>query len=196
MTSNVQSAQYELAVFIVRSLARGLAAVGREEVRGKYRAGDVLIFVSGMADIEEITQRLERLNETSTAVRYEVIPIHSLIPEAEQQRAFARGKGVGVGEGEGGEEEEEEEEEEEDTRPAVRVIISTNSGESSLTFGGCDHVIDLGTHKELRLNDRTRRQVGVETPTRWCCVASLAISPLPISSDLTFPARRTFLELS
>ena len=161
VTSNVQSAQYELAVFIVRSLARGLAAVGREEVRGKYRAGDVLIFVSGMADIEEITQRLERLNETSTAVRYEVIPIHSLIPEAEQQRAFARGKGVGVGEGEG-EEGEEDEEEEEDTRPAVRVIISTNSGESSLTFGGCDHVIDLGTHKELRLNDRTRRQVRVE----------------------------------
>ena len=124
-----------------------------------------------MADIEEITQRLERLNETSTEVRYDAIPIHSLIPESEQQRAFGRGKrGGGGGGAEGGEVEEEgegeEEEEEDDDRPSVRVIISTNSGESSLTFGGCDHVIDLGTHKELRLNDRTRRQVRVGW---WCC---------------------------
>ena len=41
----------------------------------------------------------------------------------------------------------------------VRVILATNAAESGVTIPDCDHVIDLGTAKELAYNAATHRSV-------------------------------------
>lgn len=101
----------------------------------KYLASDkssVLIFVSGMADIVELTEKFEKYEKMKTKqLRYRVTPIHSDIPFEEQLLAF---------------------------QPSLpgeaKIIIATNAAESSLTLTDCDHVICLGTHKMLSYNDK------------------------------------------
>ena len=42
---------------------------------------------------------------------------------------------------------------------SVRVILATNAAESGVTIPDCDHVIDLGTAKELTYNAATHRSM-------------------------------------
>ena len=89
----------------------------------------VLIFVSGMADINDLTEKFEKMK--TKGFRLKVSAIHSGIPFEEQLMAF---QPAGPGE--------------------AKVIIATNAAESSLTLPDCDFVVCLGTHKMLSYNDR------------------------------------------
>ena len=81
----------------------------------------VLIFVAGMNDIIELTE----IFESSSSFR--IVAIHSEISEEDQDAAF------------------------DCTSPnEIKIIIATNSAESSVTLPDVDTVIDLGMHKMVK----------------------------------------------
>jgi HrpA-like RNA helicase len=100
--------QYNLAAAIVRKhVAKGTG---------------VLIFVSGIADIIDLSERFTG-NDT-----YSVVCIHSDIPFEEQELAF------------------------QPIKPnEIRIVIATNAAESSITLP-VDVVICLGTNKMTKYN--------------------------------------------
>lgn len=88
----------------------------------------VLVFVSGIADITEISDYFADDN------KYVVVAIHSDIPFEEQELAF---QPVASNQ--------------------IKVVIATNAAESSITLPDVDVVICLGTHKAVRYDTATRR---------------------------------------
>lgn len=86
----------------------------------------VLVFVSGMSDINELSDMFE--NES----KYVVIPIHSDIPFEEQEVAFNPVE-----------------------ENQIKVVLATNAAESSITLPDVDVVICLGTHKAVRYDAAT-----------------------------------------
>jgi HrpA-like RNA helicase len=112
--------QYNLAVSLIRSV-------------GQVGSG-ILVFVSGIADITELTERFEGMS------RYKLYAIHSDLPFEEQEAAF---NPAGPDE--------------------VKVVIATNAAESSITLPDVDCVICLGTHKALRYHATTHRVQLVNT---------------------------------
>jgi HrpA-like RNA helicase len=111
---NLSTDQYEIVLWLVRS-------------QGKLGTG-VLVFVSGIRDIEKLYEKFEGLT------RFKLYAIHSDIPFEEQEEAF-----LPCGPDE------------------VKVVIATNAAESSITLPDVDIVICLGTHKALRYNPSTHR---------------------------------------
>ena len=78
----------------------------------------VLIFVSGINDITEMMSLFDNNDD------YILVPIHSEVPYDEQKVAMTV------------------------TPPdKIKIIVATNSAESSITVPDCDTVICLGTHK-------------------------------------------------
>ncbi|KAL3795161.1 hypothetical protein HJC23_007389 [Cyclotella cryptica] len=104
----------------------------------------ILIFVPGMADIEEICELIERVERRN--VSFTCLPIHSEIPFEEQMAAFIPPQ-----------------------KGEIKVIIATNAAESSLTLPDCDHVICLGLCKQIMYNTASHRQMLVPT---WISRAS------------------------
>eukprot|EP00978_Attheya_sp_CCMP212_P005350 scaffold11962_cov59-Attheya_sp.AAC.4 len=94
----------------------------------------VLIFVPGMNDIIAITELIEKLDVPN--VMYMCFPIHSDIPFEEQMAAF---QPPGPGE--------------------VKVVIATNSAESSITLPDVDHVVCMGLCKQIIYNPSSHRQM-------------------------------------
>lgn len=121
------SPQHELAVGVA-------LAVGST-------ASSVLIFVPGMADIVELTEKFDFVNSrhrgldgSPNGLTYCTVPIHSDIPFEDQLTVFEPAK---PGE--------------------VKVVIATNAAESSVTIPDCDHVVCLGTAKQIEYNAATHR---------------------------------------
>merc|ERR1719498_203764 len=77
--------------------------------------------------------------------RYVCCPIHSDIPFEDQLTAF------------------------QPVRDAVKVVLATNAAESSITLPDVDHVICLGTHKQVRYNERHHQTQLINT---WISKAS------------------------
>ncbi|KAH8071535.1 hypothetical protein JL720_11420 [Aureococcus anophagefferens] len=110
-----------------------------EIVRAVGTAGSsVLVFVAGMADILELTEKVDALNVTGRArgLTYVTTPIHSDVPFEDQLAVFS---GAGAG--------------------TVRVILATNAAESGVTIPDCDHVIDLGLAKQIVYNAASHRSL-------------------------------------
>ena len=118
--------QHETCLHLVRSLARD------------PRKSCVLVFVAGMADIVDLTEKFESANlgGFSGPRRFDLVPVHSEIAHEEQLKAF-----------------------DEAQEGCFKVVLATNSAESSVTLADCDDVIDLGTHKALRYDAASHRAV-------------------------------------
>ena len=90
----------------------------------------VLIFVAGMADIIALAELF------SGVAHNRVIVIHSDIPHEEQETAF------------------------DPTLPQeVKIILATNSAESSVTLPDVDMVICLGTHKMIKYDSQSHQEL-------------------------------------
>ena len=113
-------AQYDLTVWLIRNIGR----------LGKA----ILIFVSGMHDIEKLYDKL------GGVARLKLYCIHSDIAFEEQEEALAP---AGPDE--------------------VKIVIATNAAESSITLPDVDDVICLGTHKALRYDPTSHRVSLVNT---------------------------------
>ncbi len=94
----------------------------------------ILIFVDGINAIYTIVNMFDQLKTRAANKEYLVIPIHSHIPHEEQMTAFDINKNV------------------------IKIVVATNSAESSITLPDCDNVICLGTEKRIEYN-ATKHQV-------------------------------------
>jgi HrpA-like RNA helicase len=89
----------------------------------------VLVFVSGIADIDHFVAYFEGYSR-----RYRLVCIHSQIPLEQQEEAFSA------------------------TSPdEIKVIVATNSAESSITLSDVDLVICLGRENVLSYNQELHR---------------------------------------
>lgn len=120
ISATIAKEQYILAVALIKAIA----------VNGT----GILVFVSGIADITELMEKLE------ITKKFRLHAIHSDIPFDEQEEAFAP---CGPNE--------------------VKIVLATNAAESSITLPDVDSVICLGTHKALRYHAGSHRVQLVNT---------------------------------
>ncbi len=93
--------------------------------------GDVLVFLSGEREIRELAQLLRRAQLSDL----EVLPLYARLSAAEQSRVFQTRR-----------------------RRGIRVVLSTNVAETSLTVPGIRYVIDPGFARVSRYSYRTKMQ--------------------------------------
>ncbi|HBS27359.1 MAG TPA: ATP-dependent RNA helicase HrpA, partial [Gammaproteobacteria bacterium] len=90
--------------------------------------GDILVFLPGEREIHEAFRSLRHRRE-----RMDILPLYARLPSKEQQQIFRRGG-------------------------KLRVILSTNVAETSLTIPGIRYVIDTGIARISRYSWRTKVQ--------------------------------------
>jgi HrpA-like RNA helicase len=131
VTVEIVTAMVEMVPWVVRLATTTAAANGLLPGGGGAQGGGaVLVFVPGMAEIEEIADSLQGVPH------YSFIPIHSQLPFEDQLEAFAPSP-PGI----------------------IKVVVATNAAESSLTLPDVDAVIDLGLHKLLSYSTEMRSAV-------------------------------------
>ncbi len=91
--------------------------------------GDILVFLPGERDIRDAADALGDLQLSNT----EIVPLYARLSAAEQHRIFASHRGR-------------------------RIVLATNIAETSLTVPGIRFVIDPGTARISRYNQRTKVQ--------------------------------------
>lgn len=111
------------------------------EIHLDHPEGDILVFLTGQAEIESICNRLFKAAED---IDYEydvqcknvcgllILPLYGAMPTDQQQRVFAPAED-GI----------------------RRVIVATNIAATSLTIDGVVYVVDCGYVKQLAYNPRT-----------------------------------------
>lgn len=126
--------QYEIVEYIVKNLA----TVGT----------GVLVFVSGMQDINELYGLLEDClsMRSRKSKKFRVFAIHADISLEDQQEAFFPV-----------------------CSDEIKVILATNAAESSITIPDVDIVIDMGIHKAMFFDEAHHRSYVRST---WISKAS------------------------
>ncbi|MBL3698397.1 ATP-dependent RNA helicase HrpA [Leucobacter luti] len=105
----------------------------------KEAPGDVLVFLSGEAEIRDAADALNgRMRAQSRAHRTEILPLYGRLSAAEQHRVFERPRGPQAG--------------------ARRIVLATNVAETSLTVPGIRYVVDAGTARISRYSARSKVQ--------------------------------------
>lgn len=118
--------------------------------------GDVLVFLTGEAEIETCCQEIrDQVASESKADTPELVvyPLYSSLPPAQQRKIFLSAPTPKVVGG----------------KPGRKVIVSTNIAETSLTIDGIVYVVDPGFSKQKVYNPRIR-------------VESLLVSPISRAS--------------
>ncbi|POW07741.1 hypothetical protein PSHT_09842 [Puccinia striiformis] len=107
------------------------------QIHAKYPLGDVLIFLTGQDEIENMQAQLQMYADdlTPTMPKMMICPLYAKLPPNQQQKVFQR------------------------TPPNHRkFILSTNVAETSITIPGVSYVIDTGFAKIKRFHS----MAGVE----------------------------------
>jgi ATP-dependent helicase HrpA len=108
---------------------QGIAAALDELAREPE--GDVLVFLSGEAEIRDAQDALSSRPHT------EVVPLYGRLSSAEQHRVFDTKRAPGI---------------------RRRVVLATNVAETSLTVPGIKYVVDAGTARISRYSPRSKVQ--------------------------------------
>ena len=98
----------------------------------RERDGDILVFLSGEREITDTAEVL-RGHLAGRPSRVEVLPLYGRLSAAEQHKVFSAHSGL-------------------------RIVLSTNVAETSLTVPGIRFVIDPGTARISRYSSRTKVQ--------------------------------------
>lgn len=128
----------------VEAAIRTVVKIHRDE-----KPGDVLVFMTGEEEIEDVCKRLKlelaHLDAKATGL-FSIIPLYSSLPPAQQQRIFdvapAQRNGI----------------------PGRKIVVSTNIAETSLTIDGVVYVVDPGFVKQKVYNPRIRVESLLVTP--------------------------------
>ncbi|WOJ95509.1 ATP-dependent RNA helicase HrpA [Congregibacter brevis] len=111
-------------------LLRQVASVVKAVQAGVHgEPGDMLVFLSGERDIRDVARQLKG------AAGLDVLPLYARLSQGEQARVFGRSSSRGL-----------------------RVVLSTNVAETSVTVPGIRFVIDPGEARISRYSYRTRVQ--------------------------------------
>jgi ATP-dependent helicase HrpA len=92
--------------------------------------GDILVFLSGEAEIRDAEEAIRGRNLPNT----DVLPLYGRLSAADQHRVFEGGRG------------------------GRRIVLATNVAETSLTVPGIRYVIDAGTARISRYSVRSKIQ--------------------------------------
>jgi ATP-dependent helicase HrpA len=109
----------------IEGINAALDELAREE------RGDVLVFLSGEAEIRDAEDAIRGRNLPNT----EVLPLYGRLSAADQHKVFGR-----------------------NTSGARRIVLATNVAETSLTVPGIRYVIDAGTARISRYSVRSKIQ--------------------------------------
>ena len=101
---------------------------------GREDPGDVLVFLSGEAEIRDAADALKGRAASRTRPA-EILPLYGRLSAAEQHRVFEPRSGA-----------------------ARRIVLATNVAETSLTVPGIRYVIDAGTARISRYSARSKVQ--------------------------------------
>lgn len=114
------------------SLAEGIAEAAEELMQADGgRGGDILVFLSGEADIRDVSHHLR----DKRWPHVEILPLYARLSNAEQNKIFQI-----------------------DKRRGRRIVLATNVAETSLTVPGIRYVIDSGVARISRYSYRTKVQ--------------------------------------
>ena len=103
---------------------------------GRETPGDVLVFLSGEAEIRDAADALTgRFRAARGSAALEVLPLYGRLSAAEQHRVFEVNKSG-----------------------ARRVVLATNVAETSLTVPGIRYVVDAGTARISHYSSRSKVQ--------------------------------------
>ena len=100
--------------------------------------GDVLVFLSGEAEIRDAADALRGRLGSNRARPVEILPLYGRLSAAEQHRVFEPPSGANAG--------------------ARRIVLATNVAETSLTVPGIRYVVDAGTARISRYSARSKVQ--------------------------------------
>ncbi|MBK0419668.1 ATP-dependent RNA helicase HrpA [Leucobacter sp. CSA1] len=114
------------------AIGDGVEELGREE------KGDVLVFLSGEAEIRDAADALRGRFGSNRAKPIEILPLYGRLSAAEQHRVFERPTGASAA--------------------ARRIVLATNVAETSLTVPGIRYVVDAGTARISRYSARSKVQ--------------------------------------
>jgi len=108
------------------------------------RKGSILCFLPGWDEIKAATSLLEEkaTAENHIAAKINILPLHSTIPQEDQQKVFKPAE-----------------------EGAVKVILSTNIAESSITIDDVLAVVDGGLVRELRWDAESAMSTMETVPT-------------------------------
>lgn len=108
--------------------------------------GSILVFLPGKGEIEKLSRSLQRDPNIGNRSKCSILKLHSTLTPSEQWRAFQPV-----------------------TNGIVKIVLSTNVAETSVTIPDISVVIDTGRVKEMRFNPSTRIK---ELVTVWTSQAS------------------------
>ncbi|KAK1735409.1 ATP-dependent RNA helicase [Skeletonema marinoi] len=143
-TSNRQhrfSDKREIGEITTKLLANLAQHVAQEETCAG-RKGSILCFLPGLDEIKEATEILQKESDRALKACMNIIPLHSTIPQDEQQKVF-----IPAAEG------------------TVKVILATNIAESSVTIDDVIAVIDGGLCREMNWSAERAMSEMVTVPT-------------------------------
>ena len=107
------------------------------------KAGDILVFLTGQDEIEQVCNRLSLecgKYDADTCGPVLVLPLYSSLPPRQQKRIFEKAP-INV---------------KNKNKPGRKIIVSTNIAETSLTIDGIVFVVDPGFSKQKVFNPKTR----------------------------------------
>jgi ATP-dependent helicase HrpA len=105
---------------------------------GREGSGDVLVFLSGEAEIRDAEEAIRgRISTGSINVNTEVLPLYGRLSAADQHRVFQPSTTPGT---------------------RRRIVLATNVAETSLTVPGIKYVVDAGTARISRYSVRSKVQ--------------------------------------
>ncbi|KAL7445620.1 hypothetical protein ACHAXM_009954 [Skeletonema potamos] len=143
LTSNKQHKfidKRETEEITTRLLANLAQHVAQEETSAG-RKGSILCFLPGLDEIKEATGILQKESDSELKACMNIIPLHSTIPQNEQQKVF-----FPADEG------------------TVKVILATNIAESSVTIDDVLVVIDGGLCREMNYSAERSMSEMVTVP--------------------------------
>ncbi len=110
--------------------------------------GSILIFLPGLAEILECMKHLTQDKRLGAKDAVMLVPLHSALSSEDQQKCFAS-----------------------PPKGTVKVVVSTNIAETSLTIDDVTVVIDAGRMKEMMFDPRSSMNSLVTT---WVAQVGLA----------------------
>jgi len=142
MATNTRAQEREAEDSIVKLVAKLAWYLSKAEIDAG-RKGSILCFLPGWDEIKEATSLLEDEDSNMELKhRMKILPLHSTIPQDDQQRVF-----------------------EPASDGTIKVILSTNIAESSVTIDDVLAVIDSGLVRELRWDAESAMSTMETVPT-------------------------------
>lgn len=137
---------------LLEDLLRHIVETEEEHVAAKEagwrKDGAILVFLPGLGEIRGLLERLRGGRFFRDERQFWVLPLHSALSSAEQQKVFQR-----------------------PPRGARKIILTTNIAETSVTIDDVTYVVDCGLVREIQLANKGRGG-GRALVTTWCCRAS------------------------